>query len=223
MNTFEYQGKKYSVGFEGFLTEYDDWDENLAKGMAPKEKIDGGLTEAHWRVIRYIRDTLKNKGICPLVYETCRSNGLHISGLKRLFPTGYHRGACKLAGITYAQSYLPYSILANAQKLAPAEEMKTYRIDTHGFLVDSQEWDERFSLCKAHEMKMGELTQGHWRIINFIRDRYKKTGVVPTVYETCEGNSLDIKDLRDLEKLFPDGYQRGAIKIAGLRMKQESS
>jgi len=41
------------------------------------------------------------------------------------------------------------------------------------------------------------------------------TGLVPTLYETCTASDLE---LEDLERLFPDGYQRGVVKIAGLRV-----
>ena len=34
--------------------------------------------------------------------------------------------------------------------------------------------------------------------------------------ETCEANDID---LDELEQLFPDGYHRGVIKIAGLRLR----
>jgi tRNA 2-thiouridine synthesizing protein E len=36
------------------------------------------------------------------------------------------------------------------------------------------------------------------------------------VIETCEATDLDIAEL---ERLFPDGYHRGAVKIAGLRLR----
>jgi hypothetical protein len=38
---------------------------------------------------------------------------------------------------------------------------------------------------------------------------------VATVYESCEACEMDI---RRLETLFPTGYHRGAVKLAGLRM-----
>jgi tRNA 2-thiouridine synthesizing protein E len=52
--------------------------------------------------------------------------------------------------------------------------------------------------------------------LNSIRKRFEETGTVPTVYETCEMNQIE---LEDLESLFPDGYHRGAVKIAGLRVR----
>ena len=60
------------------------------------------------------------------------------------------------------------------------------------------------------------LTGKHWEIIYFMRHSFKETGVVPTVYETCDANNLEIEEL---EKLFPHGYHRGAVKMAGLRVR----
>jgi tRNA 2-thiouridine synthesizing protein E len=65
-------------------------------------------------------------------------------------------------------------------------------------------------------MKMPSLTDDHWRVINFLRKRFEETGTVPTVYETCEENRIE---LENLESLFPDGYHRGAVKVSGLRVR----
>ncbi len=62
-------------------------------------------------------------------------------------------------------------------------------------------------------MKMpgGKLTKRHWEIIRYLRKSYYTTGKIPTICETCEANHID---LDELELLFPDGYHRGAVKIA---------
>jgi tRNA 2-thiouridine synthesizing protein E len=94
---------------------------------------------------------------------------------------------------------------------------KVYRVDIRGFLVDPSEWDEGYAALRYLEMKMpGSLTDKHWRVIRFLRKKYQENGTVPTVYETCEANQLEIEDL---ERLFPDGYHRGAVKIAGLEAR----
>ena len=90
-------------------------------------------------------------------------------------------------------------------------------VDVRGFLVDPSNWDEQYASCKAYEMGAADsLTDKHWKVIYFLRDTFKKSGIVPTVYETSEANHLEIEDL---EKLFPQGYHRGAVKIAGLRAR----
>ena len=59
----------------------------------------------------------------------------------------------------------------------------------------------------------GPLTEKHWKIIYYLRARFAKTGKIPTIYETCGDNGIDIEEFGEL---FPDGYHRGAVKIAGL-------
>ncbi|MDP8240918.1 MAG: TusE/DsrC/DsvC family sulfur relay protein [Candidatus Hatepunaea meridiana] len=218
MDTFKFRNETYKLDDAGFLVEIEQWDENFAEGMAAKSKIVGSLTLRHWDVINYIRETYKNFGKCPLVYQTCRALGLYLWELKVLFPNGYLRGACKIAGLTHKDADKTSSLLKLSHKTGIfLSQSKTFRIDIHGFLVDPEEWDEQFSLMKANEMKMtGVFTDKHWKIIYFLRDSYAKNNNVPTIYETCEVNKIDIEEL---EKLFPDGYHRGAVKIAGLRAK----
>lgn len=84
--------------------------------------------------------------------------------------------------------------------------------------MDPDEWDEHYAAHLAHEMKIpgGVLGQQHWQIIGYLRTGYYKSGKIPTAVETCDANDIDIDDL---ERLFPDGYHRGAVKIAGLRLR----
>jgi len=224
METVSYGGKTYHVDTQGFLVDYDQWDENFAEGMAPKSGIAQGLTEKHWDVIRSIRDSFHKTGDCPLLYQICESNELSVTDFRVLFPTGYMRGACKLAGITYRDRIVDYYGEANPQKkkvfkekttLAKMRE-KVYRVDVFGFLVDPSDWDQGFAIAKALEMKMpGGLTEKHHEVIKYLRDSFERDHVVPTFIECCEANGLVLKEL---QRLFPDGYQRGAVKIAGLRV-----
>jgi tRNA 2-thiouridine synthesizing protein E len=210
--------RKYEVDFEGFLEDSSQWDENFAVQMAPRLGIESGLTEAHWQIINFIRSTFAELGKCPLVYQTCRLNGLRIRDLQELFPSGYLRGACKLAGITYREGYLGNALVrALPEEVTVGATDKVYEVDARGFLVNHKSWDEQYATNKAFEMKMPDgLTEKHWQIIRFLRDAYRKTSSVPTVYETCEVNKIEIDEL---ERLFPDGYHRGAVKLAGLRAR----
>jgi len=225
MGTYSFKGKTYEIDSQGFLLNHDQWDEDFAVGMAQDVNITGGLSDKHWGVIRFIRDSFKRKGECPLVYETCRSNGLLFMNLKKLFPTGYLRGACKLAGITYGDRLVNYygehvqipKVKAEPKALRPELREKVYRVDVFGFLFDPSEWDENFAASRAHNMKIpGGLSDKHWQIIHYLRDCLEKDGAVPRVFECCEANKIE---LDELEKLFPDGYHRGAVRIAGLRVR----
>jgi TusE/DsrC/DsvC family sulfur relay protein len=218
MGIVMFKEKSFAIDSAGFLLDSCQWDEDFAEGMAGELGITGNLQREHWQIINFVRRTFKETGTCPLVYQTCRMNNLDLAALKKLFPTGYLRGACKLAGITYKEGYLDQAgINEFAERISAGAKEKTYRIDVRGFLVDADEWDEKFALFAAHNMKMpGKLNDNHWKIIYFLRESFKRNHIVPTVYETCEVNNLNLKQL---EELFPDGYHRGAVKLAGLRVR----
>lgn len=217
MDTVKFGDKTYQVETQyEFILDFSEWDENFARGMAPRCGIVSGLSENHWKIIYFIRDFQKNTGKCPLVYETCRMNRLSLQELKKLFPSGYLRGACRLAGVTYKQGYLEQSWVEDlAERATNQAPGKTYEIDVRGFLVNSDQWDRRFAIHRATELKIPRLTDKHWQVINFLRERFEKDNIVPTVYETCEALGIEIDQL---EMLFPTGYNRGAVKISGLRV-----
>jgi len=219
MGEFKFEQKTYDIDSNGFLVDVNNWDRNFAIGMAEKMNMPRGLTKEHWDVVQFIRDTYKQTGRCPTVYETCRMIGLRRQELKLLFPDGYLRGACKLAGITYREGYLGQAQLPlTADDLNLISANKSYAVDVRGFLVDPSEWDEYYAAYRAYDMKIpgGKLTEDHWRVIRFLRDSFMKNGDIPTVYDTCHANQIT---LDELERLFPDGYHRGAVKIAGLRIR----
>jgi tRNA 2-thiouridine synthesizing protein E len=214
MGTFTVGDKTYSVDRLEYLLDFNDWDENFARGMAPKVHIKSGLSEDHWKIINFIRDFFKRTGKCPTVYETCQMNRLDLGGLKKLFPEGYLRGACKLAGVTYMEGYFAP---ARSERATTADrEEKTFEVNMQGFLINPQDWDKWYAINKALELKMPRLTEKHWHVINFLRDSFEKKQIVPNIYDTCEATRIG---LEELQLLFPDGYQRGAVKIAGLRAR----
>jgi tRNA 2-thiouridine synthesizing protein E len=220
MSKFTHKGRSYEVDDRGFLLDYHEWDGGFAEGMAPSAKVHDGLTEQHWRVIRFIRNEFEQAGECPLVFSTCRGTGLSPSELKSLFPAGYTRGACRLAGLAYRDRFTDYygeaAIPRGRRKAkAPAPQPdKIYRVNAFGFLVDASEWDEDFASNKAREMKMpGGLSERHNEVIQFLRRSHAMGQIVPSLSDCCDALGIDPDEF---ERLFPDGYVRGALKIAGL-------
>ena len=208
--------KTYEVDDLGYLIHPGEWTEDFAQGMARSVGIPQGLTEEHWKVVRFLRQALEKTGKVPTVYQACRSNNLRIKDLMRLFPTGYRRGAVVLAGFSEGL----YDIARQERDERRIKEEKVYRVSARGYLVNPSDWDENFAINKADELGIvGGLTDKHWQIIRFLRDRFHQTREVPTVYETCEENHLEIDAL---EALFPSGYHRGAVKISGLRRPKSS-
>jgi tRNA 2-thiouridine synthesizing protein E len=217
MDVFSYKGKRYRVDAFGFLLDPEDWDEPFAEGMAQRCGVRGALTERHWKIIRYVRTMFLEKRKRPVIYQACKDCDVTVDELGALFPTGYWRGACKLAGLKHDEGYAPVPSGGRAGARAPTEEpSRVYRVDAFGFLADPAEWDEMFATCKAHEMKMPPLGERHWRVIYFLRGEQQLCGTVPTVFAACAALGMG---LDEMERLFPDGYHRGAVKIAGLKAR----
>jgi len=209
--TLNLGGKTYRLDRHGFLDPPEQWDEHFANEMARRLGIGGGLTLEHWRFIFYLRKKFLEEKTVPVVVTACADNNLRLSKLRHLFPAGYHRGACKIAGINYEfmyrtniwLTYESYSIVTSEYRLTPA-----------GFLEDFDQWDERFAQILASEWRLPQgLTEKHRRIIYFLRDFYRKKKNIPTVYTTCRVNKIGLHELREL---FPGGYRRGACRMAGL-------
>ena len=205
------EDKTYTLDQYGFLEPPEQWDEGFAQGMARLQGIYDGLTEEHWSLIAYIRDKFLVEKSLPLLVVACADNNLRLSKLKSLFPTGYFRGACRIAGLNYAFlcGVNIWHTYETASRLKPE-----YEITPQGFLEHFSQWNERFAELVSSEWKLPQgLTSKHWEVIRFLRDYYQAVNNIPTVYEVCQAHNLD---LANLEELFPGGYRRGACRVAGL-------
>jgi tRNA 2-thiouridine synthesizing protein E len=201
----------YTLDEHGFLNPSDQWDENFAEGMAQKLGIAGGLTEKHWSFISYLRKKFIEEEAVPVVVIACNDNNLRLSEFRNLFPTGYHRGACKIAGINYEFMY-KYNMWLTFETSPVLKNQ--YRMTPLGFLEDFKNWDKRFASILASEWDLPKgLTNRHWAIIEYLRGYFIKNTNIPTLHETCKENDLTISEIGEL---FPEGYRRGACRIAGL-------
>ncbi|HDS01084.1 MAG TPA: hypothetical protein ENO22_06340 [candidate division Zixibacteria bacterium] len=143
MSIVNYKDKTYSVDSHDFLIDFFIWDEDFAEWTAMQLGMPPKLTEEHWDVIYYVRLEFQEKGKCPTVYETCRMCKLGLSDLLRLFPSGYLRGACRIAGVTYKQGYLGQNFMPTTEKdYDVIATEKVYQVDVRGFLVNPDDWDE---------------------------------------------------------------------------------
>jgi TusE/DsrC/DsvC family sulfur relay protein len=53
-------GKEVHVNDEGFLTEFDEWSEEIAAELA--KNIDVEMTDEHWKLVKWLREDYKEKG-----------------------------------------------------------------------------------------------------------------------------------------------------------------
>ncbi len=210
-NTVTFGDRTYSLDRHGFLNPPEQWDKNFAEGMAAMLGVYEGLTDVHWRFIHYLRRKFIEERSVPVIVFALADNSLRLSRLKDLFPTGYHRGACKIAGINYDFMY-EHNIWLTYENYTT---LKTeHNLTDDGFLADCSAWNRRFAHLVASEWDLPQgVTDLHWRIIGYLQNAYKIRSTIPTVFETCTANRIG---LDDLHRLFPDGYRRGACRMAGL-------
>ncbi len=83
---------------DGFLTQPELWDEDVAAEFA-KQDGTGELSGKHWEIITHIREFWKETDMAPTVRSLCKQSGLKLSELYGLFPKGPARGACRIAGL----------------------------------------------------------------------------------------------------------------------------
>ena len=83
---------------EGFLTDPQQWNEEIAAEIAREAGIDE-LTPRHWQVVRYMRDTYLATGEAPSIRTLGKASGVPIKELYELFPKGPAKLAAKIGGI----------------------------------------------------------------------------------------------------------------------------
>jgi len=90
---------------EGYLINPDDWNEDVANAFASEEKLT--LDDESWTVIRFMRNHYNENSMAPDVRHAVKAlaaeHGLEKKAAKKrmftLFPYGYVKQACKIAGM----------------------------------------------------------------------------------------------------------------------------
>jgi tRNA 2-thiouridine synthesizing protein E len=86
-------------------------------------------------------------------------------------------------------------------------------VDAEGFLTTPEQWNERIADAVALENGVGTLTERHWLVIRFMRERYLATGAAPSIRSLGKESGVPIKELYEL---FPKGPAKLAAKIGGI-------
>jgi tRNA 2-thiouridine synthesizing protein E len=86
-------------------------------------------------------------------------------------------------------------------------------VDPEGFLTDPAQWDEQIADEIAAQSGIPELTDRHWLVVRFMRDRYLATGMAPSTRSLGKESGVPI---RELYELFPKGPAKLAAKIGGI-------
>ena len=86
-------------------------------------------------------------------------------------------------------------------------------VDAEGFLQKPEQWTLEIGVEIAREAGISPLTESHWKVIRFMRDRYLTTGQAPTIRTLGKESGVTTKELY---QLFPKGPAKLAAKIGGI-------
>lgn len=90
--------------------------------------------------------------------------------------------------------------------------LETLEFDDDGFMKDANAWTPEIGQMIAGILEI-ELTDRHWDVINYSREKYAEEGDAPTLRNITKTLQLPTKELY---ALFPGGPAKIAAKIAGL-------
>ncbi len=86
-------------------------------------------------------------------------------------------------------------------------------VDEDGFMQEPEKWNEKVALALASTESVDELTEDHWKVVNYLREYYQQFGIAPMIRKLCKQTGFSLKEIYDL---FPSGPAKGACKVAGL-------
>tara|TARA_B100001094_G_C18165590_1_gene791858 strand:- start:1253 stop:1582 length:330 start_codon:yes stop_codon:yes gene_type:complete len=100
----EFNGQNIATDQEGYLLDVTDWSEELAVILSQQEQIH--LTDAHWEVIRFVRQFYLDYKTSPAMRILVKAVGQSLGAdkgnsryLYELFPKGPAKQATKIAGL----------------------------------------------------------------------------------------------------------------------------
>jgi TusE/DsrC/DsvC family sulfur relay protein len=97
MPVTELDGHVVHVDDEGFLTVYEEWDDELAKTLATN--IGVGLTDEHWQAIRFLRADFQQEGETATLRRVSTLGGIPTKRLFELFPKKPAKKMAYIAGL----------------------------------------------------------------------------------------------------------------------------
>ena len=86
-------------------------------------------------------------------------------------------------------------------------------VDEDGFMQEPEKWDENIAKALATTEAVDEMTEEHWKVVNYLRNYYLQFGVAPMIRKLCKETGFDLKKIY---ALFPSGPAKGGCKVAGL-------
>ena len=88
-----------------------------------------------------------------------------------------------------------------------------HRPRRRGLPDEPEQWTNEIAAEIAAENGITELTDRHWLVVRFMRNRFLTTGNAPSIRSLGKESGVEVKELY---KLFPKGPAKLAAKIGGI-------
>ncbi len=97
MPTATIAGQEVQINEEGFLTEYDEWTEDIGAELASNIGVE--MTPRHWEVITFLRSDYKEKGETATTRRVQTVGGFPTKEQFTLFPKKPAKKMAYIAGL----------------------------------------------------------------------------------------------------------------------------
>ena len=97
MPTATIAGQEVQINDEGFLTEYDEWNEAIGAELAANIGVE--MTDRHWEVIRFLREDYQEKGETATTRRVQTAGGFPTKEQFVLFPKKPAKKMAYVAGL----------------------------------------------------------------------------------------------------------------------------
>ena len=235
MTKLNVKNVSYELLTDGQLENLNDWNENVAEALAAREGLH--LTEAHWEIIRLMREYYQAYNTSPIrkllkkkIAETYGPDKATDDYLEELFSKGVMTQATKIAGIPVPKLDAELEQtrhIQSAQKTSNKAHLtdkfefggKTVMVHPTGNLVHLDDWNEELAKYMAKQEGI-TLTDEHWEVIRYLRRFYFLYGIAPMIRLLRDhlrehfGKSKSSRVY--LYGLFPNGPAKQGSRIAGL-------
>lgn len=99
-----FAGQRVHVDDDGFLTDYGEWDERVARQLAVRAGVD--MTDAHWKPIRFLRVDFPRRGETASLRQVSKLTGMPINDLSGLFGRAAAKTMAYIAGLPKPRRYI---------------------------------------------------------------------------------------------------------------------
>ena len=88
----------------------------------------------------------------------------------------------------------------------------TVDVNEEGYMTDPNQWTREIGTAIAADLEI-TMTDGHWKVIEFLQKDYAEQGQMPTIRRVKNAGGIPTKELYEL---YPGGPLKKSSKIAGL-------